>query len=71
MEKIIKELDRKILAGMKFSVPGATEQARRGNFYCSQQEVDFCRNYSLVNYGKDCHNNDVDTTTVWDVVSSL
>ena len=71
MDKIIAELNEEILGGLEFSVPGETEHARREAFYCSQQSVDFCRNCSLVNYGKDCHNNPVDYDTVWGVKSSL
>ena len=65
MEKIIKELNEEILGGMEFTVPGETEHSRRETFYCSQLEVNFCRNCSLVNYRRDCHNNPVDYDTVW------
>ncbi len=70
MKKIMERLNKQILEGLEFSVPGATEQARRDESYCSRQDVDFCRNCHLVNYGRDCRNNKVDYTTVWDVASS-
>jgi hypothetical protein len=69
-ENIVKRLNGEILGGLEFSLPGATEHARRESFYCAQLDVDFCRNCSLSNYGKDCHNNKVDYTTVWAVKSS-
>jgi len=65
MDKIIQKLNDEILSGLEFTVPGETEHSRRELFYCSQLGVDFCRNCSLVNYGRDCHNNPVDYYTVW------
>ena len=66
----MEKLNAEILRGMEFSVPGETEHARREGFYCSQLSVDFCKNCSLINYGRDCHNNVVDTTTDWRSKSS-
>ena len=65
MDKIIEKLNQDILSGMTFSVPGETEHARREAFYCSQLEVDFCQNCSLVNYGMDCHNNKIEENVKW------
>jgi len=65
MDKIIQELNNEILQGLEFTVPGETEHSRRESFYCSQLMVDFCRNCSLISYGRDCHNNAVDSDTVW------
>jgi hypothetical protein len=58
--KVEDKMKKEILSGRTFTTPGATEEARREPFYCSQLTVPNCRDCSLVNYGKDCHNNSLD-----------
>lgn len=60
MKEIVEKLNAEILNGLTFTNPGATEMARREPFYCSQMTVKNCRDCSLVNYDRDCHNNPLD-----------
>ena len=60
MKEVIEKLNEEILNGLQFSTPGETEKARRDPFYCSQLSVRNCELCSLVNYGRDCHNNEVE-----------
>lgn len=64
IEKVVEKLNREILQGLEFTVPGETEKARR-ELYCSQRDVDFCNDCSLVNYGRDCKNNKVEKGLNW------
>lgn len=62
MKTIIDDLDVQIWDGLMFALPGETEKERRSLVgYCSQQSVGNCESCSLVNYDKDCHNNQIET----------
>lgn len=58
-----QKINADILAGCKFTTPGETEKARREEFYCSNLDCPSCSECSLVNYGRDCHNNELDPTS--------
>lgn len=56
----IEKTKKEILNGRTYTTPGATEEARREPFYCSRLTVSNCKVCSLCNYGRDCHNNEID-----------
>ena len=60
MKEIIEQENQEILAGKRYTVPGETERARREAFYCSNLDCKCCGDCPLVNYGRDCHNNELD-----------
>jgi hypothetical protein len=62
-EQTMQEINTEILKGLEFTTPGETERSRREEFYCSNLKCDACINCSLVNYGRDCHNNNIDKTS--------
>jgi len=61
IQEIESEINTEVLAGLRFTTPGETESARREPYYCSQLSVWHCEECSLVSYGRDCHNNEVET----------
>lgn len=60
MGGILAALDRELLAGGTYTVPGETTLARETTAsYCLQPDS-HCHTCSLVSYGRDCHNNEVE-----------
>lgn len=59
MDRIIAQLDDDLIAGMTYTTPGATTEAREESGYCLQPGS-HCHTCCLVNYGLDCRNNEVE-----------
>ena len=70
-DEIIEDTNREVLKGLRFTTPGETEKARREEFYCSNLDCPSCAECPLVNYGRDCHNNELDDNSGADWMRDL
>ena len=59
LKKVLKNMEEELLNGYTYSVPGETTLARETTLYCVQSGS-HCHTCSLVNYGRDCHNNKIE-----------